>query len=91
VLSVVRARSGCRWVAVERGQGAERLPSQRLLRQAVERPEFELVRSFPVTAEGVHRVDLYRVLVPVAPVESVDLVFPAFSTRTFERVVPITR
>jgi hypothetical protein len=91
VLSVVRAQSGCRWVAVEIGQSSERLASQQLLRQTVERPEFELVRSFPVTADAVHRVDLYRILAPVAPVESVDLVFPAFSTRTFERVVPITR
>jgi hypothetical protein len=64
---------------------------RRLLRQAVARPEFELVHSFPIAGAGERRVDLYRIVSAVDPVTTVDLGFPSFTDRTFSDVVPITR
>jgi hypothetical protein len=64
---------------------------RRFLRQAVIGPEFELVRSFPITGAGTRRVDLYRLINDVEPVVAVDLNFPAFSNRVFRHIVPITR
>jgi hypothetical protein len=91
VVNVVRSQCGCRWIVVEMGPAAERLVSQRLLRKALTRPEFELAGSFPITGATINRVDVYKVLIPLAPVIAVDLTFPAFSNRTFTGVVPITR
>jgi tRNA A37 threonylcarbamoyladenosine biosynthesis protein TsaE len=64
---------------------------RRLLRQAVTRPEFELVRSFPITGADVRRVDLYRIVSAVDPVTTVDLGFPSFTNREFLHIAPITR
>ncbi len=91
VENLIRTKSGSRWVAVEVGGNGERLMAQRLLRRALLSPGFELVRSFPVHASGTERVDLYRVLGPVTIGQGIDLAFPAFSTRVFEQVAPITR
>ena len=92
VINLLRTRSGCRWVALEVGPNPSTALARRLLRQAVERPEFELVRSFPITGEPLtHRVDVYRVAVAVAPVTTVDLTFPELGNRAFLHIVPITR
>jgi hypothetical protein len=91
VLKAVRSQCGCRWIVVEMGPASALRVSQRLLREAMTRSEFELAGSFPITGARVNRVDVYKVLGPVASVISVDLAFPAFSNRTFHGVVPITR
>jgi hypothetical protein len=94
VVDIVEHRCGCPWIAVEMGPEApERMlrAPQRVLREALRRPEFALVRSFAVHAEGVDRVDVFKVVAPVQNVETVDLVFPAFTTRVFSNVAPITR
>lgn len=90
VVNLLRTRTGCRWVAIEvtRNPGSV---GRRLLRQAVARPEFELVRSFPITGAGERRVDLYRIVSAVDPVTTVDLGFPSFTNRSFHNVDPITR
>ena len=91
VVALLRARCGCRWVAIEVDNRPIWAEGQRLLRQAVVRPEFELARSFPITGSGERRVDLYRVLGDVNPITSVDLRFPSLSDRDFLHVVPIAR
>jgi hypothetical protein len=92
VVNLLRTRSGCRWVAIEVGPNPSTALARRLLREAVERPEFELVRSFPITGERrTHRVDVYRIAIAVNPVATVDLSFPELGNRAFLHVVPITR
>jgi len=91
VVTLLRARCGCRWVAIEVDDRPIWAEGQRLLRQAVVRPEFELARSFPIDGAGDRRVDLYRVTSAVLPVSTVDLEFPSLSHRAFQGVVPITR
>jgi hypothetical protein len=90
VVNLLRTRSGCRWVAIEVTRSPGSI-GRRLLREAVARPEFELVRSFPITGAGERRVDLYRIVGAVDPIATVDLGFPSFTNRTFSGVVPITR
>jgi hypothetical protein len=90
VVNLLRTRSGCRWVAIEVTRNPGSI-GRRLLRQAVARPEFELVHSFPIAGAGERRVDLYRIVSAVDPVTTVDLGFPSFTDRTFSDVVPITR
>jgi hypothetical protein len=90
VIDILGHECGCRWVAAEVGPLASR-PPQQTIRAALTRSEFSLVRSFPVQADGIERVDLYRVAGPVNQVTTVDLKFPAFTTRVFGGVVPIAR
>jgi hypothetical protein len=91
VVSLLRSRCGCRWVAIEVSRRVDLPTGQRLLRDAVGGPDFELVRSFPITGAGERRVDLYRVVGAVVPFGAMDLAFPSFSEREFRHVAPITR
>lgn len=91
VVKALRERCGCPWIAVEIGPLARQAKTARLLRQTVERPDFELVQSFPVDAPWASRVDLYHLRGPIAEVTSFDLSFPSFSDRIFENVAPVVR
>jgi hypothetical protein len=91
VVNLLRTRSGCQWLAIEVSRNPSLGSGQRLLREAVERSEFELVRSFLITGAGERRVDLYRMLMRVEPVAAVDLRFPSLSYREFLQIVPIAR
>jgi Dolichyl-phosphate-mannose-protein mannosyltransferase len=91
VVNVLRTRSGCQWLAIEMSRSASLGSGQRLLRQAVERPEFEMVRSFPIAGAGERRVNLYRMVTSVEPLATVDLRFPSLSHREFRQIVPIAR
>jgi glycosyltransferase involved in cell wall biosynthesis len=91
VVDILRSRSGCAWVAIEVGPSSEWAHGQRLLREAVTAPPFELVHSFPVISPSALRVDLYRLMGPVSPVSAIDLQIPSFSDRTFAGVIPISR
>lgn len=84
----LRAECGCRFVAIERG-GDWITAADRLLADAVTGPDFTLVRSFPVRAGAVSRVDVYRVTGEVAPAPVMDLSFPSFSARVFRAVAPV--
>ncbi|MGE0815646.1 MAG: hypothetical protein AB7O28_19765 [Vicinamibacterales bacterium] len=88
VVALVQQASGCRWVAVEIG-GDWQTGSDRLLIEALGRPEFERVRSFDVEASPVRRIDLYRFLPDLQPAPPVDLTFPSFTARVFPGVEPI--
>jgi len=91
VVSLLRTRSGCRWVAIEVTHTPGSALGRRLLQQAVKRPEFELVRSFPIAGAGERRVDLYRIVTRVEPLTDVDLSFPTLSNGEFLHIVPIAR
>lgn len=91
VVKLVRTRSGCRWIAIEVGPYSEWAQGQRLLRQAVLRSDFEMVRSFPVTSTGTVRIDLYRVVGPVSPVVAVDLKYLPFTNRVPAPMEPVVR
>jgi len=89
VVNLLRTRCGCRWVAIEIDRVTYLAEGARLLRQAVARSEFEFVRSFPIVGAGERRVDLYKIVMDIDPVSTVDLSFPSLTDRTFPRVVPI--
>ncbi len=91
VISALRTRAGCRYIAFETGDVTHEAAGRRLLREALRRPEFTLVRSFPVTAWDQRRIDLYRFEGDITPITGVDLNFPAFSTHQFLQVQPVTR
>jgi hypothetical protein len=91
VVKLVRTRSGCRWVAIEVGPYSEWAQGQRLLRQAMSRSDFEMVRSFPITSSGTVRIDLYRVVGPVSPVVAVDLKYLPFANRVPAAMEPVVR
>jgi Dolichyl-phosphate-mannose-protein mannosyltransferase len=93
VVSMIQRQSGCRWIAVEIGSRPLRVVSEQYLRQALEGPEFELVRSFPVRTAyyGTTRVDLYRFVGTLDEPPPVDLQFPSFSPRVFRGITPIQR
>jgi hypothetical protein len=91
VVHLLRTRSGCRWVAIEVSRTLNLASGQRLLRETVERSEFELVRSFPIAGAGERRVDLYHIVGAVNPVAAMDLTFPSLTSREFLHIVPITR
>jgi hypothetical protein len=92
VIEALQTRSGCRWIAVEEGDFADNLVAMPQLREAVKGSEFELVQSFPIEGRGIHRVDLYRLILPFeSSAETVELPFPhlrrdsPFSVRPTER------
>jgi 4-amino-4-deoxy-L-arabinose transferase-like glycosyltransferase len=91
VVNILRTKSGCRWIALAVEPRPTWLVGRRLLQTAVARPEFELVQSFPTSGAGGRRIDLYRIVEPVDPVDTVDLQFPSFNNREFRHIVPITR
>ena len=92
VVSMIQRQSGCRWVAVEIRSRPVRLVSEQYLRQALEGPDFEMVRSFPVrTVSDVTRVDVYRFRGTLEEPGPVDLQFPSFSPRVFRGIRPIER
>jgi hypothetical protein len=91
VVNFLRTRVGCRWVAIETGVRPRSALGSQLLRQTVERSEFELIRWFPLTGAGERRVNLYRLAGTIDPVAAVDVTFPSLSNRAFLHIVPITR
>jgi hypothetical protein len=92
VVRRVRDDLGCRWVAIEVGRSAGAAVGRRLLRDAVTRPEFVLMQSFPIGGAGAgRRVDVYQLSDQVNSAVTVDLTFPAFDSRVFSRIAPIER
>lgn len=91
ILETLRTRGGCQWLAIEVGSSSERIAPMRKLREVVKRPEFEFVQSFPVTGQGIDRVDVYRLLVPVRRPDKVVLPFPALGDDARFQVAPIQR
>ncbi|HEV2854308.1 MAG TPA: glycosyltransferase family 39 protein [Thermoanaerobaculia bacterium] len=90
-VEALRARSGCGWILVERGSYTRQVPAARRLREAVEGPEFQLVRSFPISGTGIERVDVYRLLGAHATPETARLPFPILGQGVQYQVKPIER
>ena len=91
VVERLQKRGGCRWLAVEKSVRSDQIPGSRLLREAPRGPQFELVRSFPISGPDIERVDVYRLKGKIEPVEYVDLPFPILGDKAVYRVRPIQR
>jgi hypothetical protein len=65
VIDILRIWGGCRWLLVEVEQDPEADLPARLLREVVQGPEFQRIRSFPLHSGGVERVDLYQLMIPI--------------------------
>ncbi len=89
VIDILRQRGGARWFAVEIGKETVQVAPMRYLRQALQTPDFELVRSFPITGREVDRVDVYRFKLPVAQVDKIELPFPVLGQGVKYLVRPI--
>ncbi|MGH9383459.1 MAG: hypothetical protein ACRD2N_04130 [Vicinamibacterales bacterium] len=89
IVNLIRSECGCQWIAIERDKRRRNGPPMSELRAALAGPEFALVRSFAVQSPVTDRVDVYRTLIPVQPITSVDLTFPGFSQRVYRGVTPI--
>jgi hypothetical protein len=85
----IEDEAGCQWVALEFAENRVVPRAQLLLRTAVQAPEFEFVRTFPLNTVEAKRVELYRVKTRVDPPKPVDLRFPGFSKSVFQGVEPI--
>ena len=91
VVQRLQTHGGCRWLAIERSVYGNLIPGTRLLWEALRGPQFELVRSFPVSGPGIDRVDVYRFKAELQPTEYVDLPFPILGEGGRFRVRPIQR
>jgi hypothetical protein len=91
VLQILQKRSGCRWIVIERGSTSATVSGGRLLRETVKGPQFELIRTFPVSGYGITQIDVYRFKLAVDPVEDVELPFPILGQGVSFKVRPIRR
>lgn len=89
VIQILQRRGGCRWLAVEVTRHDPELLPMRHLREAVKTPAFQLVRSFPIDAPTVERVDVYQFQLPIVDVQEVDLPFPRLGQDVKYRLCPI--
>lgn len=93
---MLRNRGGCQWVVVSDHPETSHIAAPWHLRKAIEGPEFELVKSFPITrmrTTGVERtsVCVYRFLVPIERVDEVDMPFFGRGENVRYRSKPIQR
>ena len=91
VIRVIREQGGARWLAVEVPAHGQPSAPVRALHEALGTPDFELIRSFPIDAHSVERVDVYRFRLPVAEVQEVELPFPVLGPDVRYRTTPVTR
>jgi len=91
VVQAFQTRGGCRWIAIGNDKHFNGNPAARLLREAVRGPEFELVRSFPLSGEGLERVDVYRFKGPVQTIDEADLPFQVLGDGVRFKIRPIQR
>ena len=87
----IRTRSGCRWIAAERGAYSERFSAARILRNALKGRQFEYVRWFPIQGRGIQGIDIYRVRFPVRAPDRLEFQFPHFDPAKTYRLKPIKR
>lgn len=80
VVEVLRKRGGCRWVVVGDHPAFPQIAASRHLRKAIKGPQFELMKTFPITNMSTAVVErtsicVYRFLVPIERVDEVDIPF----------------
>jgi hypothetical protein len=90
VIRVLQERGGCRWLAIEMPAQKQQLPAMQHLRDAVGTSAFEFIRSFPISAPTIDRVDVYRFRLPVTNVEEVELPFPTLDAEARYSARPIS-
>jgi hypothetical protein len=92
VIEVLKTRSGCRWLAIERG--LERPPNlaYQYLREAVKDPLFQHVASVPIVgAQSTDCIDLYCMQTSVKQQDEIDLPVPLWGKDSRVNVRPIAR
>jgi hypothetical protein len=90
MVEVLRERGGCRWLAIEIGGFSQSVGPAQFLREAVQGPEFELIRTFPIDSPNVDRLEVYRFRLPVQTPDEVDLPFPSLGGESHYHVRPIS-
>lgn len=96
VVEVLRKRGGCKWLVVA-DRGASKITAPRHLRKAINGPQFELVKSFPIIKRkepaGMERisVNVYRFLVPIEQVDEIDMPLFSLGEGVRYRIKPIQR
>jgi hypothetical protein len=91
VVQSLQTRGGCRWLAIEINKNADPNPAAQLLREAVRGPEFDLVRSFPLSGSDLKRIDVYRFKAPIQMVDELDLPFQVLGDGVRLKMRPIQR
>lgn len=84
VIAILRQRGGCRWLAVEKGSESPTIPAAKHLHDALKGPDFEFIRTFPIKAEDIDRIEIYRLLGPMNKTDEVELPFPTLDGRIFK-------
>jgi hypothetical protein len=91
VVEAFRKRCGCRWLVIGRSSRPYKVDAIQHLYKALEGPEFEFVRSFPIVNYVPMHVDVYRFIPSTAAPQEFDLPFPhlgegkAFQAKPIER------
>jgi hypothetical protein len=96
VVEVLRKHGGCQWLAVADHPAISQIAAPWHLREAIKGPQFDLVKSFQITRKrttGVEKTNVcvYRFLVPIEPVDEVDMPFFGRGKNVRYRSKPIQR
>lgn len=91
VINLLKSGGGARWIVVTVSEKPGKAPAASLLRKALSKPEFQRIRSFPVSAPGLKSIDVYFLKSEVSPVDEVELPFPILGDAVKFKVRPITR
>lgn len=91
VVEAFRKRCGCEWLAIARSTAPSRIDAVGYLYQALEGPEFQLVRSFPIRDSLSTHVDIYRFIPTTVQPDDLELPFPNMGQGTTFRAKPIER
>jgi len=91
VVEAFRDRGGCRWLAIERSRQVNAIPAARLLRKALESPEFELVRSVPASGDDMEAIDIYRFKPAVRAVTEIELPFHGLGEGVSFKIRPVEK
>jgi hypothetical protein len=89
IMDVLQTRGGCRWIVIEQSAAGRPGGPTWGLRAAVQGPQFEFVRSFPIWGADIDHVDVYRLLAPVQCTDEVEIGLPALGESEHQRVRPI--
>jgi hypothetical protein len=91
VVKLLQTQCGCQWLAIEKAGRADEIASARQLRQAVTGPEFEHVKTFPITAPLSTWIDVYHFLPPVSMPKQIEVHFPSAGSKNGFTAAPVTR
>ena len=92
VVEVFRNKCGSEWLVIEGQLTPDKVTAAKFLRQALSRPEFKFVKSFPViTPIGATQLDVYRFLAPFENPSELEIPFPSLGKGTSFRIKPIEK